>query len=237
MKRMVLECAAALALLPLVAAPAAAARPNIYHTITSTHAGATIIIISDDDVCEQTEVYLSSSDAMYAAQPGPVNKQGLTGVLVQVVDTCATPPEEPGEVTPAAAGGILYRAEAQSETRLVADPRLNEASVSDVMTGTDDEENEVTIQLDAVWTGTGPLEHSTPRNINHYPEGNVIATENNLYRAAVAQVSVSVELEGEPVLSVVGTDQNATLQKLKGKCIEVPRPGVTEFYPCFGFPG
>lgn len=231
MKRLVLTGGVALAVIPLAATPAFAAKPNIYHTITSTHASA---VVSQADGCELTEVFVSSSLGMYAAQPGPVNKQGLTGVLVQVTDTCG----EPGEVQAAAGGGtVLYRAEGQSLTPLVADPRLGTASVTDVLSGTDTAGDGVTISLTAVWTGVGPLEHSTEQNNGHYAEDNVAAHDNNLRRDGTAEVSVAVEQGDVEVLTVTGTAVEAQLEQVKSMCIEVPRPGVTEFYPCFGFPG
>ena len=231
MKRLILTCAAALAVIPLAASPAFAAKPNIYHTIASTHASA---VVSRADGCSLTEVFVSSSLGMYAAQPGPVNKQGLTGVLVQVTDICG----EQGEVQAAAGGGtVLYRAEGQSPTPLVADPRIASASISDVLRGTDSTGEPVTIHLAATWTGVGLLEHSTVQNNSQYPEGNVAAHDNNLRRAATADVSVIVERDGDDVLAVSGTDDGASLEKIRSMCIEVPLPGVTEFLPCFGFPG
>lgn len=78
MKRFILAGGVALALMPLLATPAAAAKPNIYHTISSTNGSA---VIARTEGCVLTEVFVSSV-AMYAAQPGPVNKQGLTSVFV-----------------------------------------------------------------------------------------------------------------------------------------------------------
>ncbi|SDB79776.1 hypothetical protein GA0111570_10145 [Raineyella antarctica] len=237
MKRLFLASGVALALVPLLAPPAMAAKPNIYHTISSTHGSA---VVSRVEGCELTEVFVSSSAAMYAAQPGPVNKQGLTSVFVRVTDTCASARAgaRAAAVRPAAAGGgaVLFSAEGQNMAPLVADSRLTKASVSDVIKGTDDQENPVTITLHASWTGTGPLEHTTVRTGDHYADGNVSAHDNNLRRDAVAEVSVTVTGEGTD-LSVTGTDQTAVLERVKSMCIEVPRPGVTEFYPCFGFPG
>ncbi|MFL4473004.1 hypothetical protein ACIPVK_03280 [Paeniglutamicibacter sp. MACA_103] len=217
-----LAVVAVLALAPLGAGPAAAA-PNIYHTISSTHGGA---YVAAEDGCELTEVFLSSSVAMYAAQPGPVNKQGLTSVFVRVTDTC-------GSVTAAAGGGgVLFEAEAMNMAKLVADPRLRNASVSTTMEGTDADGNPVTVELNATWTGTGELEHTTISNPDHFPDGNVVAVDNNLRRDAVAEVSV--EVAGR---SVSGTDEGASLELVKANCVEVARPGVEGFFPCFGFPG
>lgn len=119
-------------------------------------------------------------------------------------------------------------------TPLLVDPRLRQASIDTELTGTDDRERPVTISLRAPWTASGPLEHSTPHNLSHTDKGNVAADENNLRRPAVAEVSVA----GDGIdLSVTGTDPEALLEQVKPICIEVPRPGLAECYPCFGFPG
>ncbi|TPV48619.1 hypothetical protein FJ661_18365 [Pseudarthrobacter phenanthrenivorans] len=228
MKRLLMGlCTAAMVGLP--ATPAGAAPPNIYHTISNTHGFAHVVNTTG---CEQTEVFVSSMAAMYAAQPGPVNKQGLTAVSVRITDICAQPA---GDIGAAAAGGVvLFQADGQNLTPLLADPRLTTASITTEMPGTDGSGNAVTISLAATWTGKGPLEHSTVHNHVHYPgEGNVSATDNNLSRAATASVSVAVD-----GLAISGTDSSeALLTRTKSRCIEVARPGVEEFFPCFGFPG
>lgn len=217
------------ALGPLAASPADAAQPRIYHTISSTSAFAAV---DQTESCERTEVFVSSSKAMYAAQPGPVVKQGLTGVFVRVTDVCASG----GEGVAAAAGGggtpVLFEAEAQNGAALVVDPRLHRASVTTDLPGTDGDGNSVTIHLLAAWTGTGPLEHDTVSSHTHYGDGNVNATDNNLRRQAAATVSVAVAGR-----SATGTTTDAIIEQSKSRCIEVPRPGVEGFYPCFGFPG
>ena len=215
---------------PLGTGSAGAAQPRIYHTIGSTSASATIATAQG---CELTEVFASSSTAMYAAQPGPVNKQGLTSVFVRVSDTCT---QSPMDVHAAAGGGgggvVLFEAEAQNGAALDVDPRLTRASVTTDMAGTDSDGNPVTVRLVATWTGTGPLEHTTVVNTNHYGDGNGSATDNNLRRDASAQVSVQV---GER--SAAGTATDAVIEQTRSRCIEVPRPGVEGFFPCFGFPG
>lgn len=224
--------AAAVVAAPLalgLASPASAAQPRIYHTIKDTTGSAQI---SSTSGCERTDVWVSSSTAMYAAQPGPVNKQGLTSVLVRVTDTC-TPA---GSAVRAAAGGgggtVVFEADAQNRAPLVVDPRLTHASITTDLAGTDNLGRPVTVHLVASWVGTGPLEHSTVHNHAHYADGNVNATDNNLRRAASAHVSVQVAGR-----SVSGTTTDAVLEQVRSRCIEVPRPGVEGFYPCFGFPG
>src|SRR5215217_7576486 len=186
MKRLLSGLAAA-GMVVLGAAPAGAA-PTIYHTIRSTHGYADMV---NTVGCEQTEVFVSSSVAMYADQPGPVNKQGLTAVFVRVTDTCAA---VPGPISAAAGGGaVLFQAEGQNMVPLVVDPRLTSASIDTLLAGTDGNGDPVTIALSASWTATGPLRHDTAHNHEHFPgEGNVNATDNNLMRAATADVSVTV---------------------------------------------
>lgn len=223
--------AAPLLVAPLAVGSAGAAQPRIYHTIGSTSASA---VITSTRGCELTEVFVSSSTAMYAAQPGPVNKQGLTSVFVRVTDSCA-----PGgaRVTAAAGGGggggpVLFEADAQNRAPLVVDPRLTRASVTTDLAGTDGEGRAVTVHLVASWTGTGVLERSAGSSHTHSADGNVNATGSTLRRAATARVSVRVAGR-----SSTGTDTGAVIERTKAHCIEVPRPGVEGFFPCFGFPG
>ena len=227
MKRLLMGLCTA-ALLSLGAVPASAAPPSIYHTISSTHGSAAVVTTAG---CEQTEIFVSSSVAMYAGQPGPVNKQGLTGVFVRITDVCAVPP---GGIGAAAGGGVvLFQADGQNMAPLVVDPRLTSASVATQVPGTDGDGNPVTISIVASWTGTGPLEHDTVNNHQQFPGvGNVNSTDNNLRRTATATVSVAVN-----GLTAAGTDTEALLTQVKSRCIEIARPGVEEFFPCFGFPG
>lgn len=218
-----------LLLASLTTAVAGAAQPRIYHTIGSTSASATL---SSTSGCELTEVFVSSSKAMYAAQPGPVGKQGVTAVFVRVSDVCSS---DGSGVTAAAGGGggpVLFEADAQNGAPLVVDPRLTQASVTTDLSGTDGDGNPVTVHLVAVWTGTGPLEHTTDSSHTHYGDGNVSSTSNDLRRAASAEVSVQVAGR-----SAAGTTTDAVIEQTKWHCIEVPRPGVEGFFPCFGFPG
>lgn len=216
-----------LALLPLAAGPAQAA-PNIYHVIVSTHGDATL---DQTEGCIRSEVFVGSSVAKYASERGPVNKQGLTSVLVRISDVCTA---APGVAAAAAPGGnILFEADGQNDAALTVDARLTTASIATTLAGQDGDGNPVTIVLNASWTGTGELEHTTPNSHEHFPgEGNVNATSNELRRAADASVSVSVDGS-----TITGTDPDSVLEQVKGRCIEVARPGVEEFDKCFQFPG
>ncbi|MHC6591650.1 hypothetical protein [Arthrobacter sp. C152] len=192
------------AAISLAAAPAGAA-PNI-HPIVSTHGAATVVTTEG---CRQTEIFVSSSLAMYADQPDPVGRQGSTAVAVRVTDTCSQP---------AGGGTVLYEADARNFAPLVADPGLASASVTTDLPGTDGAGNPVTVSLEATWAGTGPLFHDPVADITRM--------------GATARVSVMVG-----ALAASGTDSNAILEQVASRCIEPARPGVEDFFPCPGFPG
>lgn len=208
--------------------PGGEQRPSIYHTIVSTHGSA---VVDLTEGCVRAEVYVSASVGHYAAQPGPSTKQGLTGVLVRLTDVCA--------VSLAAAGGgpVLAEYDGQAMVPLQVDPRLTTASVVATMTDVDDPD--VTITLDARWTGVGELEHTTAHNHVLFPgEGVVSSTANDLRRTADAVVTVDVTGPEGTLAAVTGaTAAEAALEQTRSRCVEVPRPGVEGFYPCFGFPG
>jgi hypothetical protein len=127
---------------------------------------------------------------------------------------------------------VLFQADGQNLAPLLVDPRLTTAAITPELAGSDGDGNSVSISLSASWTGTGPLEHDTLSSHENIPGvGNVNSTENNLRRAATASVSVTVN-----GLTAAGTDSNALLEQVKAR-IEIARPGVEEFFPCFGFPG
>ncbi|GAA6525521.1 hypothetical protein IDVR_13160 [Intrasporangium sp. DVR] len=216
----------------LSAVPAGAAQPRIYHTITSSHGFA---FVDRTEGCERIEVFVSSSFGSYAGQPGPVNKQGLTGVFVRVTDVCATEPSMSAGPRPAAGGGgggLLFEAEGQNQARLVTDNRLRGAGVSTAIPATDSNGDPLTVHLTATWRATGPLTHTTTNTHANLGAGNVSSTANELERPVAAQMTVSAA-----GYEVSGHAAEATLTQSKFRCVEVPRPGVEEFYPCFGFPG
>ncbi|MDT0164056.1 hypothetical protein Q9R32_00630 [Actinotalea sp. AC32] len=205
--------------------------PRMYHTIASTHASAVAQVVEG---CERTDVFVSSAVGHYAAQPGPATKQGLTGVLVRVVDVCAAA----GDVAAAAAGGevVLAEYDGQVKVPLEVDPRLTAASVTATIPEAD--EPDVTIALAVRWTGTGELEHSTGHSHVLIPGAGVVSsTANDLRRVADAVVTVEVTGPAGTLLVSDEPADDALLERTRSHCIEVPRPGVEEFFPCFGFPG
>ena len=234
MKRLWAAALTTCAMAVLTALPAGAGQPRIYHTITSNHGFA---YVDASDGCARTEVFVSSSIGSYAAQPGPVNKQGLTGVFLRVTGLCEGDRPDTGSRPRAAAGGgggvVVFEAEGQNRARLVTDNRLRGASISTTIPATDGNGDPVTIRLVATWTSTGTLAHTTTHTHANLGDGNVSSTANELSRPVNADVSVSVG-GGYHVSSRAA---EASLTQTKFHCLEVARPGVQEFYPCFGFAG
>lgn len=206
--------------------PAGAAEPRIYHTIKDTTAYAEVSQL-DDTGCIQTSLWVGSSVAMYTGKPSGLAKQKRTTVDLVVRDLCAPPPE--GEVGAAAVGGqVIYEASGQSAVGPVVDTRLTRAHVSADFVG----EGGVPFSIDASWTGTGTLTRDHVNTHVNLAEGVVSTTANEVRRDAVAEVTATI---GSFEMSA--TTDTAVLSTLRFRCIEVPRPGVEEFYPCFGFPG
>ena len=227
MKRAVIGAALGLVVPIVFAGVAVGATPRMYHTVKSSLGYAVLV---QTDGCEQTEVYVSSTVGQYAGRQGPAVKQGLTAVYVRVTDACA--------VVPTAGGGggapVLFEADGQSPAALKVDPRLRWANVTADIPGTDQAGDPVTIALRASWVGTGVLSHDTTHTNVRFPgEGVVSSSANDIRRDATASVAVQVGAQ----VDAQGTTTDALLEQTKNHCIEVPRPGVEGFYPCFGFPG
>lgn len=219
----------ALAAVTLLALPAttSAATPAIYHTIDGRFAGA---FFTSLDGCLQTDVWVTSSAATYAPQPGlqqKLNKQGLTTVQIFVYDTCQ--PME-GKHFPIVADWF-----AQSSDRLIAESRMRSAHVAATLTMTEAVSGDTAlVPIDLAWQASGNAHPDTVRN-NHFRfpgEGIVNTHDNNINLSAVA--SGTVMLDGVNVSP--DPDSGATLEQIKSACMEVGYPhwdGDTLF--CFGF--
>lgn len=206
---------------------ASAATPAIYHTIDGQFASAYFTSL---DGCLQTDVWVASSAATYAPQPGvsdELNKQGLTSVQIFVYDTCQ--PLE-GKHYPIVADWF-----AQSSDRLVAESRMRSAHVSATLAMTDSVSGaSADVPIDVVWQATASAHPDTVRN-NHVRfagEGIVNTHDNNINLSAEA--SGTVWLNGRNLSP--DADPNAALEQIRSACMEVAYPhwdGDTFF--CFGF--
>ena len=207
------------------AAPASAGPPRIYHTIRADLGYA---VVDRTVGCTRTQAFVSSTVAMYAAQPGPVTKQGFTDVQVIVRDVCAARAAAvPGD------GVVVAEYSGRAAVPLQSDPRLQQASVSASMRDVDDPSVPITVAVR--WTGIGPLDHTTTHIHDRFPgEGVISSSANDLRRDAAAVVTLRVG-NRLSLRSVPAAD--AVLERTKSRCVENPRPRVEGFYPCFGFPG
>lgn len=222
-----------LAVGPLViaGAPAAVAgQPTGHHTIDSVHGFTSLTQAAG---CLRVEAYVSSSDAKYAAQPGPVTTQGLTALAVRVTDTCA-------RVRAAAGGGgdglvVLDGMGTVLGTPLRAGPRLARATVTASVPLVDDVSGRtVTATLRVRWTAAGPLTHDTGHSHVRFPLAGIVNAHGNTWlRPATAEVTVDVP----GVAGVTGTSTDAVLERVKSGCLEIRWPHYTgDSTWCFGFP-
>ena len=231
MNRTVLATSSALCLM-LTAATANASPPRIYHNVSVESASFDSVQV---DGCLQTELYVSATTGRWTSQGGSNAQQGPTSVFVRVLDLCST--DTAGEMTAAAAppgGAVILEASGQAMFGLDTDQHLGTATVSGAMPGEDQDGNAVMIDVTATWTAAGDLVHETGHSNDHYPEGNVSAVSNEWSRVATGDAQVSVD-----GWLLMGHDDDSMIQRVKGRCIEVPKgsnPAPEEFFPCFGFP-
>jgi hypothetical protein len=221
-----LPALAAVAML-MLPATASAATPAIYHTIDGRFASAYFTSL---DGCLQTDVWVASSAATYAPQPGlqqRLNKQGLTSVQIFVYDTCQ--PME-GKHFPIVADWF-----GQSPDRLDAEARMRSAHLVATLAMTDSVSGDTAdVPIDLAWQATGAAHPDTVRN-NHvrFPgEGIVNTHDNNINLGAVS--SGTVMLDGVNVAPE--PDGGASLEQIRSSCMEIGYPhwdGDTLF--CFGF--
>ncbi len=195
----------------LPATAAARVPTDQYQVISARNADAAF---SSLDGCIETDAFISSSDATYGGRPGPVNKQGLTSILLIRYDTC-----QPmvGKHFPTVFEGI-----GQTFDPLVSSARLDRASISATMPLTDDVSGTTTsLQLDLSWQLVGALQHDTAHSHVRLPgDGIVNSHENDLLGDAVA--GGSLILGSETI--VLGPSLDAHLQLIKAGCQKLVDP-------------
>ena len=182
--------------------------------INSRHAGATFIQV---DGCTQTEVFISASDSVFGARPGPVNKQGLVGVFYAERDVCA---EEGPRGFP-----VVYSADGMSLDSLGSAPQFGTAWLQVSIPAMDRDGNDVQIDLDLHWTAAETFERSRVSGNDWFSYGvtkgaHVHTFSHGLAAGAVASGSVTVG--GSTVELVATTD--ATLQQTRYFCQVIQHP-------------
>ena len=228
-----LRSAAALALVigALIAAPSAAiaAIPDYQRVIVSRHAD---IALASLDGCVLTEIFVSGTDGVFGGRPGPINRQGLTGVGVRQSDICAAAASMGRRGIYAAGGGgggtLLFDGLGQTLDPLVSDvhfarawldtavPMVNEAS---------SDGEEVIVAIDLAWSLVGRLDRDTGHLHVRVPgEGNVVSHQNT--RMGDATVSGTVRIGDQ--LFTFDDVEGGHLQEVKYGCQVVAHPAAGE---------
>jgi hypothetical protein len=213
-----------------VAAPVQA-RPQIYHTIFSSFAGASFTV---QEGCLSQQVYVSAARGQYAAQPGPVGKQARTSILFIVTDVCSTARAAAGA---AAGGGGTVLLDAMGEVAVAPRlaPRLGSATLEatvpllDAISG-----STFMADIRVTWTATGPMDHDTVHvNVLFPKAGSIHSSANDKRREATATLSMS-----SGAFTLEATTDEAVLELIKARCMEVVWPKYSgESTWCFGIPG
>ena len=207
---------------------AAAAVPDYQRVITSRHADAALVSL---DGCVMTEIFVSATDGVFGGRPGPINRQGLTGVLVRQSDMCVGSASMGGIGVFAAGGGggtILFDGLGQTLDPLQSSVHFDhawlEASVPVVNEAvTEADETIVTISLE--WTRVGELERDTGHlHVGVSDDGNVNSHQNTLEAAATVSGTVAIGSQEFAFSGVEGSH----LQQVKYGCQVVARPSAQD---------
>lgn len=214
----------------VVAAPAAtsAAVPDYQRVIVSRHADAALASL---DGCVLTEVFVSGMDGTFGGRPGPINRQGLTGVGIRQSDICAGAASMGGIGVYAAGGGggaLLFDGLGQTLDPLGSDVHLTRAwlraSVPVVNEASLDGE-EVIVTIDLTWSLVGRLDRDTGHlHVREPGEGNVVSHQNTLMGDATVSGTVTIGGQAFAFDAVEG----GHLQQVKYGCQVVARPSVEE---------
>jgi hypothetical protein len=223
MRRLTLSFAALL--LAAVPSVATAAVPDYQRVIQSRHADAALEAV---DGCVITQIFVSAMDGTFGGRPGPIHRQGLTGVGVRRFDACAGAASASGLGLHAAGGGgsTLFDGLGQTLDRLDSTVHFDRAWVTasiPVVNEVDGEE--ITVRVDLHWRLVGELERDTGHLHVRVPgEGNVNSHQNTLMGGAVVSGTVTI---GSDVLTFRDVD-GAHLQQVKYGCQVIAHPATGE---------
>jgi hypothetical protein len=203
---------------------ATAAVPDYQRVITSRHADAAFASLNG---CVLTEIFVSGMDGVFGGRPGPINRQGLTGVGVRQRDICAGAASMTGIGVQAAGGGgdLIFDGLGQTLDPLGSTVHLDRAwlraevpMVNEAPGGGE----EVVVTIDLAWTLVGKLARDTGHLHVRVPgEGNVNSHQNTLMGDAVVSGTVSVGGSSFVFSDVEG----AHLSQVKYGCQVVAHPG------------
>jgi hypothetical protein len=209
-----LALAAPLALLTALSAPALATAhvaDDQYQVLSARNASAAF---SSHDGCLETDVFISSTDAVFGGRPGPVNKQGLTSLAYLVYDTCQ--PME-GKHFP-----IVFGGQAQNLTPMSSTPRLDRAWVTTSFELVDEvSAAPVPVTMTVTWQLVGALSHDTSHShVRSVGDGIVNGHDNDLLGDATG--SAVVVVDGNAY--AFGPSSDAHLELIKAHCQKIDSP-------------
>ena len=182
-----------------------------YQVLSARNASAAFSSING---CLHTQLFISSTDAVFGGRPGAVNKQGLTSVGLFVYDTCQ---RMEGKHFPA-----VFSAQSQDFTRLASSPRLDRAWVATSSAMFDEVSGQmVQVAVDVSWLLEGALHHDPSHTLLRIPGSAMVTShDNDLIGSAVASGTITVA----GVTSVLAPTHDAHLELIKAHCQVVVHP-------------
>jgi hypothetical protein len=231
--RRILALLAAGILMATLPATAGAAVPDSNRVITSRHADAALVAA---DGCLLTEIFVSSSDAMYGGRPGPVNKQGLSGVGIRRTDICAAGGASLAGLGLHAAGGggggvVVFDGLGQTLAPLASTSHFDEAWLNATIPVVNElSGDEIPVVVDLTWNLAGELVRDTGHS--HIPPRLFGGTVNSHWNSLTGDATVSgtVSIGGE-VLGFTAVE-GAHLQQLKYGCQVITHAGTEADLDC-----
>jgi hypothetical protein len=207
---------------------AVAAVPDYQRVIVSRHADAALASL---DGCVLTEIFVSGMDGAFGGRPGPINRQGLTGVGVRQSDICGGAASMGRFGIHAAgdgSGALLFDGLGQTLDPLTSNvhfsrawlrasvPVINEASLG---------AEAVVVSVDLTWSVVGALDRDTGHlHVRRPGEGNVVSHQNTRMGDATVSGSVTIGDEEFAFNSVDG----GHLEEVKYGCQVVAHPTAGE---------
>jgi hypothetical protein len=207
-----------LALLIAVPATASAQIEDWQRVVRSRHASAVFTQVSG---CDQVEIFVSATDGKYVNRLGPVNKQGLLGVLLLVRDVCG----EPGPK----GYPVVFSADGMTLDRLRTTPQFDRASVAATLPAIDSNGDALQIDVDLQWRPLADYERSKVSGHGWFPAGEkrgawVGTFSHNMMAPAEAWGTIWLDGEAMPLEPT----QDAVMEQVRYLCkvIQHPRGGA-----------
>jgi hypothetical protein len=213
-----------------VLAPNAASAdvPEYQRVIKSRLADAALVGVAG---CIRTEIFVSSSDSVFGGRPGPVHKQGLTGVLVSQFDTCSG--AGTGTVRAAAEpppGKLIFSGIGQSLDPLNSTARFDRAWIDVTVPVLDEISGRtVPVHLDLQWALVGEFDRDTVHTHVRVPHGAIV---NSHSQTLLADAVVSGTATIGADLVGFGPTVGAHLQQVKYGCQVITHPHGTVDLDC-----